>query len=134
MSLDTTSEDFVWPINVEYELVNNQSTNALIQIRPGITTLVGPNGSGKTRALRAIKSKLMTTNRVTAQNRKVHFLSAGRSSPFESFRSKSENPYGMNSGDAAIGNVSYVNQWWDFESVTGDLMVFDPTRVMWTRP
>lgn len=125
MSLDTTSEDFVWPINVEYELVNNQSTNALIQIRPGITTLVGPNGSGKTRALRAIKSKLMTTNRVTAQNRKVHFLSAGRSSPFESFRSKSENPYGMNSGDAAIGNVSYVNQWWDFESVTGDLMVLD---------
>lgn len=125
MSLDTTAEDFSWPINAEYDLVNNLNTKAIIQVGPGITTLVGPNGSGKTRALRAIKSILISTNRVTAQNRKVHFLSAGRSSPFETFRSKSDNPHGVNPNETAIGDASYVNQWWDFESVTGDLMVLE---------
>lgn len=125
MNLDATAKDFTWPINVEYSLVDNLYTKATIQIGTGITTLVGPNGSGKTRALRAIKLKLMSGNMLTAQNRKVHFLSAGRSSPFESYRSSSESPHGVNSGDAAIGNVSYLEHWWNYESVTGDLMVLD---------
>jgi len=125
MSLDTIAKDFAWPINVEYLLVDNLKTKAAIQIGPGFTTLVGPNGSGKTRALRAIKSQLMSEGQITAQNRKVHFLSAGRSSPFESYRSNSDNPHGFNTSDAAIGHVSYVNQWWDYESVTGDLMILD---------
>ncbi|ELY5879447.1 AAA family ATPase [Cronobacter sakazakii] len=125
MSIDTIGKDLTWPINIEYPLVDNLSTKATIQVGPGITTLVGPNGSGKTRALRAIKLKLMNENRITVQNRKVHFLSAGRCSPFESFRSSSESPHGVISSDAAIGNVGYVDLWWDYESVTGDLMVLD---------
>lgn len=125
MSIDTIDNNLTWPINIEYPLVDNLSTKATIQVGPGITTLVGPNGSGKTRALRAIKLKLMSESHLTTQNRKVHFLSAGRCSPFESYRSSSESPHGINSNDAAIGNLGYVNQWWDFESVTGDLMVLD---------
>lgn len=125
MNIDSVDKDITWPINVEYSLVDNLSTKASIQVGPGITTLVGPNGSGKTRALRAIKLKLMSENGITAHNRKVHFLSAGRCSPFESYRSSSESPHGVNSGDAAIGHVSYFDRWWDFESVTGVLMVLD---------
>ncbi|MCW1827107.1 AAA family ATPase [Enterobacter asburiae] len=125
MNIDSVDKDITWPINVEYSLVDNLSTKASIQVGPGITTLVGPNGSGKTRALRAIKLKLMSENGITAHNRKVHFLSAGRCSPFESYRSSSESPHGVNSGDAAIGHVSYFERWWDFESVTGVLMVLD---------
>lgn len=125
MSLDTADQDLMWPMDVEYSLVDNSSTKAIIQVGPGITTMVGPNGSGKTRALRAIKSKLLSENRIIGQNRKVHFLSAGRCSPFESYRSSSDSPYGINSSDAAIGNASYVEQWWNYESVTGDLMILD---------
>jgi len=125
MTSGNESEEFLWPINIEYSLEGNLNTNATLQLGPGITTLVGPNGSGKTRALRAIKSKLMGEVRITAKNKKVHFLSAGRSSPFESFRSNSDNPHGVNNNDAAIGHSSYIDQWWNFESVTGDLLVLD---------
>lgn len=125
MNIDSVDKDITWPINVEYSLVDNLSTKASIQVGPGITTLVGPNGSGKTRALRAIKLKLTSENGITAHNRRVHFLSAGRCSPFESYRSSSESPHGVNSDDAAIGHVSYFDRWWDFESVTGVLMVLD---------
>lgn len=126
MSEGIASEDSLWPLSVNYQLLGDQGAEAVIQIRPGITTLVGPNGSGKTRALRAIKSILVAQmGRIEAQNRIVHFLSAGRSSPFESFRASVNSPHGMNGSDAAIGNASYQSQWWNFECVTGDLMVLD---------
>lgn len=73
MSLDTADQDLMWPMDVEYSLVDNSSTKAIIQVGPGITTMVGPNGSGKTRALRAIKSKLLSENRIIGQNRKSTF-------------------------------------------------------------
>lgn len=126
MSESIASEDSIWPLSVNYQILGDQGAEAAIQIRPGITTLVGPNGSGKTRALRAIKSTLTAhMARTEFQNRKVHFLSAGRSSPFESFRAKVNYPHHMDSEDAAIGQASYLNQWWDYESVTGDLIVLD---------
>ncbi|CUJ32602.1 ATP-dependent nuclease [Achromobacter aegrifaciens] len=125
MNKETTSEIPPWPLRVKYCLVGDQDTEAVIEIRPGITTLVGPNGSGKTRSLREIKSKLIGVNSIGAQRRKVHFLSAGRSSPFESFRARSNQPDFVDSSDAAIGHSRYIDQWWDYESVTGDLIVLD---------
>ncbi|EOV9629465.1 ATP-dependent endonuclease [Cronobacter dublinensis] len=125
MISNSTSEEFTWPISVEYPLVDNLLTLATIQVGPGITVLVGPNGSGKTRALRAIKSKLLSENLLNAQNRKVHFLSAGRSSPLESYRSSTYSPHGVDNNDAAVGQIDYMDKWWDYESVTGDLMVLD---------
>lgn len=125
MNEDIASGVPLWPLGVEYPLVGDGETSAVIQIGPGISTLVGPNGSGKTRALRAIKSALMATNRIERYDRKVHFLSAGCSSPFESFRGNINQPGWMNNNDAAIGNAGHLQQWWDYESVTGDLIVLD---------
>lgn len=119
------SEAPLWPLGVKYPLVGGQGGEAVVQIGPGISVLVGPNGSGKTRALRAIKSTLMATGRIESCNRKIHFLSAGRSSPFEPFRAKVDMPNWMNEDDATIGNANYMQQWWEFESVTGDLIVLD---------
>lgn len=118
-----TSRSTLWPLGVNYRLIGDQISEANLQIVPGITTLVGPNGSGKTRALRAIKSELISC--INPLNRKVHFLSAGRSSPFESFRAKVNQPDYMDSSDAAIGHAQYMTKWWDYESVTGDLIVLD---------
>jgi len=123
--VNNESDEFTWPISVKYPLVDNLGTIATIKVGPGITVLVGPNGSGKTRALRAIKSQLMSENLLNANNRKVHFLSAGRSSPLESYRSSSNSPHGVDTNNAAVGNIGYMDNWWNFESITGDLMVLD---------
>ncbi|MCX9007805.1 AAA family ATPase [Citrobacter portucalensis] len=123
--MNNESDEFTWPISVKYPLVDNLGTIATIKVGPGITVLVGPNGSGKTRALRAIKSQLMSENLLNANNRKVHFLSAGRSSPLESYRSSSNSPHGVDTNNAAVGNIGYMDNWWNFESITGDLMVLD---------
>ncbi|WP_325099909.1 ATP-dependent nuclease [Citrobacter cronae] len=123
--MNNESDEFTWPISVKYPLVDNLGTIATIKVGPGITVLVGPNGSGKTRALRAIKSQLMSENLLNANNRKVHFLSAGRSSPLESYRSSSNSPHGVDTNNAAVGNIGYMDKWWNFESITGDLMVLD---------
>lgn len=125
MSESLVSEVPPLPLGVKYPLVDDQGAEAVIRIGPGISTLVGPNGSGKTRALRAIKSTLTATNAIEIYNRKVHFLSAGRSSPFEAYRAKADRPDWMTEDDAAIGSAGHLKQWWDYESVTGDLIVLD---------
>jgi len=125
MSEDLVSEVSIWPLGVKFSIIGDQDKSAITHIGPGISTLVGPNGSGKTRALRAIKSALIATNSIEIYDRKVHFLSAGRSSPFEYFRAKADRPDWMTEDDAAIGNAGHLEQWWDYESVTGDLIVLD---------
>ena len=114
-----------WPLRVPIRLLDDGISDGVIEIRPGITVLVGPNGSGKTRALRAIKAELKASNLVGGRGRKTHFLAAGRSSPFEAYRAAIDSPGTANSNDAAVGNMGYRNRWWDFESVTGGLLVLD---------
>ncbi|WP_336489298.1 ATP-dependent nuclease [Methylobacterium nigriterrae] len=123
--MDTQGTAQAWPLAVKLQVLGEAGTEGLIEIRPGITTLVGPNGSGKTRALRAIKSALDATNHIGIYGRKTHFLSAGRSSPLEVFRAAIDNPHSSNTSDAAVGHIDYRNHWWNFESVTGALLVLD---------
>lgn len=125
MSDVRVSESSLWPLGVKFPLMGDHDNEGILNVAPGIITLVGPNGSGKTRALRAIKSTLMATGRIEKYDRKVHFLSAGRSSPFETFRASSDHPGWKNEKEAAIGNASFLQQWWEYESVTGDLIVLD---------
>lgn len=115
----------VWPLGVSLRLLGDSETEAVVNIQAGINTLVGPNGSGKTRALRGIKSVLQSNNSITSLGRKVHFLAAGRSSPLEAYRASVNSPGGINSDDAAVGNASYRRQWWEIESVTGPLLALD---------
>lgn len=105
-------------------LLGESNARGMVEIRPGITTLVGPNGSGKTRALRAIKTALDSTGRIASYGRKTHFLAAGRSSPLEPYRGAINGP-DLTSSDAAVGHHSHRQLWWNFESVTGSLLVLD---------
>lgn len=94
-----------------------------VTIRPGITTLVGPNGSGKTRALRSIQNAL---RRRGAESAHVRFLPAGRTGPVERYRAATNSPgVGSNEGEAFYGHVSYRSRWHEIESVVGDVMNLD---------
>lgn len=113
----------VWPLTFNLKLLGDPQTEATITIQAGINTLLGPNGSGKTRALRMIKSELESSDRI--KGRKVHFLAAGRSSPLETYRAAVDHPGQTSTADAAIGRFEYRRQWWQFESVTGALLALD---------
>lgn len=91
-----------------------------VTIRPGITTLVGPNGSGKTRALRSIQRALHGRGTDAAH---VRFLPAGRTGPLERYRAATESPgVGTQHGEAHYGHVDYRPRWHQIESVVGDVM------------
>ena len=91
-----------------------------VTIRPGITTLVGPNGSGKTRALRSIQRVIRNHSPEAGH---VRFLPAGRTGPIERFRAAIDSPgVGSNAGEAFYGDAGYRSSWHQIESVVGDLM------------
>lgn len=92
-----------------------------ILINAGLTTLLGPNGSGKTQVMRGLKMALVTKIAAAKSKGKVRFLAAGRAAPFESYRSAINSPSKENS-KAAVGHTGYTSQRWEFESITGDIL------------
>lgn len=124
MEEQTSGVSVQWPLGVLLNSVGGEN-NGTVNVGTGLTILVGPNGSGKTRALRAIKTTLEGTNRIASKNRKVRFLSAGRSSPFEPYRASVNGPHNRSETDAAVGEQYYKDSWWHIESMTGDLMALD---------
>lgn len=123
MDINRDDVNDVWPLAINLKLLGDTPADAVVRIRAGINTLVGPNGSGKTRALKTIKSALESTDGLNG--RKVHFMAAGRSSPLEIYRAAIDQPGHVNSDDAAIGHSSFRRQWWQLESVTGALLTLD---------
>lgn len=122
----TGSETPSAPGRVEVALPNvKEVVCGSILIGAGLTVLVGPNGSGKTRALRTIKNFFINHLDAAQSQQKVRYLAAGRSSPFEAYRASVKGPHHLESDDAAVGHVSYRRSWWQDESLTGDLLALD---------
>lgn len=96
-----------------------------VTLHPGLTTLVGPNGTGKTRMLRELAGQTENVLGEKLGTKKVRYLAAGRSSPVERFRASIEGPGHRESADAAIGNVQFKTQWWKIESVIGDFLALE---------
>lgn len=86
-----------------------------IELQSPLTFIVGPNGSGKTHLLKGLKGNF---NSYT--NKKVRFISAGRLSPLEQYRSKT-NQYHYDIDDARLGDKSETNYRHEIESISGDL-------------
>lgn len=92
--------------------------NPTIRIHGGITTFLGPNGSGKTQLLRGLKHSL--NNHLNGK--KIRYVSAGRLGPIESYRSNYDG-YGdeiPNFDNASFGDKSVTKRRHRIETISGD--------------
>lgn len=95
------------------------STPKTLNIYGGLTTFVGPNGSGKTQILRSLKQVLAGS----ASGRKVRFLSAGRLAYLEQFRSITEQASVSSTPryeDASFGGKTWRERRHQIETALGD--------------
>ncbi len=95
-----------------------------LSICGGLTTLVGPNGSGKTQVLRALRPLLQRTLSQGPGKLSARYLAAGLAAPLENFRSASSNPSVL-AQPAAVGHQSQRGQRIAFESVVGDVLALE---------
>jgi hypothetical protein len=93
------------------------ATQKTVVLHRGLTTLVGPNGSGKTQILRSLKPALQGV----VQGRRVRFVSAGRLAHLENFRSDYAG-YGSNPDydRATFGGKEYQQRRHNIETALGD--------------
>ena len=88
-----------------------------VKIYSGITTFVGPNGSGKTQLMRGLKRAVTQL----IPGKKVRYVSAGRLGPIESYRSDFDGQRGGPNYDrATYGNQSSMARRHLTETVLGD--------------
>ncbi|MGD1455417.1 ATP-dependent nuclease [Vibrio harveyi] len=88
-----------------------------ITIHSGVTTLLGPNGSGKTQILRGLKASI---NKYSS-NKKIRYVSAGRLGPMENFRSDYDGRRGNPRYEqATYGAKDSMRYRHANETVTGD--------------
>lgn len=73
-----------FPLTLNFQIPNLYNNSQVsVSINSGLTVLVGPNGSGKTQFMRALKKHISSHG----GDRKTRFLSAGRLSVLENYRS-----------------------------------------------
>ena len=83
----------------------------------GLTIFLGPNGSGKTQVLRKLKTELSAN----LNGRHCRYLSAGRLSPLENYRSDYDGHRGNpNYDQATFGGVHFRNTRHKSETAFGD--------------
>lgn len=91
--------------------------NKTIKINGGITTFLGPNGSGKTQLLRGLKSSLNSH----LNGKKIRYISAGRLGPMENFRSDYDGQRGTPRFEqATFGDKTATTRRHQTETILGD--------------
>ncbi len=110
-----------FPTKVEIDLSKlgiHGTTPKSINIHSGITTFLGPNGSGKTQLLRGLKSAVG----MIVSWEKVRYVSSGRLGPLEAYRSDYDGQRGGQPGyeDATYGNKKSMARRHKSETVLGD--------------
>lgn len=93
---------------------------SVIDLSDGLTVLVGPNAAGKTSILKSLRDALR--RHTATAGKRVIYLSAGRSSALENFRSGAASPGVGDASPAAIGHSGWMNQWWQIEGAPGLFM------------
>ena len=110
-----------FPFDININLSQSGITgiqNKTIKINGGVTTFLGPNGSGKTQLLRGLKTSLGSY----ANEKKIRYVSAGRLGPMESFRSDFDGHRGGRPlfDQATFGDKSSTSRRHLNETILGD--------------
>ena len=110
-----------FPFDITIQLNRSGITgiqNKTIKVNGGITTFLGPNGSGKTQLLRGLKNSLGTHS----NSKKIRYVSAGRLGPMENFRSDYDGQRGGQPqfDQATFGNKSSTTYRHQNETILGD--------------
>lgn len=91
-----------------------------LTLNEGLCIFVGPNAAGKSEVLRWLRDHLRQGEQASL-DRKVLYLSSGRSSALEIYRSVTgqSGPTYIHQEPAAVGQQGWVMYWWQFEGAPG---------------
>lgn len=104
---------------VQIQIAQGQpAVNREVTVYGGVTTFLGPNGSGKTQLLRGLKTSLGQHS----NGKKIRYISAGRLGPLENFRSNFDGQRGNNIRyeNAQYGDKGAMQRRHQTETVLGD--------------
>lgn len=102
--------------------------DVVITFYSGMTIFIGPNGSGKTQTLKALREELRTT----VGKNKVRYLSSNRIGTMEQYRSK-VNRFGYSPDDFNFGGASEKAQRLAIETATGDFFTMDAKKEVYIK-
>lgn len=107
-----------FPMKINFHVhINDEYSVREISIHGGLTVLLGPNGAGKTHLLRGLKGALQGVT-----GKRARFLSAGRISPIENYRSDYDGHRGgaIPYDEANHGSKSDAKRRHSIETINGD--------------
>ncbi|HBB29644.1 MAG TPA: hypothetical protein DC000_10455, partial [Clostridiales bacterium] len=113
-----------YPFNITInglKIFDNKDVN--ISFNSGLTVFIGPNGSGKTQVMKALKT-LLCQRGIT---RKVRYLSSNRVGILEQYRSQTMY-YDMNNQNTYLGDINYKKARHQIEVATGDFFTLDERK------
>ena len=116
-------KNLIFPLSCELTVSNVFEEKINIVLYEGITTFIGPNGSGKTQTQKRLRDYLKSKY----GNNHVRYLSSNRIGAMEQYRSKI-NQYNYSSANYQVGNRETKTHRHDIETSEGDFFTMDERK------